>query len=203
MTFRTYEAISMERAATAKIIQIEESGVQDIEINERIVSAAKVYHAIKSTIIRKREISRNTKMKVYKSIFRPILTYGCEGWILDNRTKSKIQSLEMKYLRAVKGITRCDRIRNSDVREELGIKSMTEFIENKQLGWWGHLQRMHNQSQVKQVWEAKPQGRKRKGRPKKTWDEVIAEIITTRGSTWREAKQTALDKKAWFKFIND
>ncbi|XP_031343067.1 uncharacterized protein LOC116170703 [Photinus pyralis] len=109
----------------------------------------------------------------------------------------------MKYLRAVKGITRCDRIRNSDVREELGIKSMTEFIENKQLGWWGHLQRMHNQSQVKQVWEAKPQGRKRKGRPKKTWDEVIAEIITTRGSTWREAKQTALDKKAWFKFIND
>lgn len=38
---------------------------------------------------------------------------------------------------------------NVDIREELEIKSMLDYIEERQLNWWGHLQRMEDISLVK------------------------------------------------------
>ena len=61
------------------------------------------------------------------AVFSPILTLGCESWVLTKRLKSQLQSMEMKYLR-VMGITRLDRVRNVDVRNELEIESLSDKI---------------------------------------------------------------------------
>jgi hypothetical protein len=37
-----------------------------------------------------------------------------------------IQEAEMKYLRTAKGCTRLDQIRNEDIRNDLGISSLSE-----------------------------------------------------------------------------
>src|SRR3978361_1720895 len=80
-------------------VEIENTGVQDAEINKRIQKALNTYYAINSGFISKREVSRETKMGVYKTIVRPILTYGSESWTLTQRQRSKLQAVEMKYLR--------------------------------------------------------------------------------------------------------
>ena len=49
---------------------------------------------------------------------------------------------EMKFLRRTINKTRKDRIRNTQVREETGRRSVTEYIEEKQLKWYGHVKRM-------------------------------------------------------------
>ncbi|CAH2013124.1 unnamed protein product [Acanthoscelides obtectus] len=80
-------------------------------------------------------------MTVYRTVFRPILIFGSESWVLTNRQKIKLQAIDMKYLRAVR-VTRKDKIRNEVIREELGVESVLQRIEENQLKWFGHLVRM-------------------------------------------------------------
>jgi hypothetical protein len=58
----------------------------------------------------------------------PVLSYVSETWTPRKRDWNRIQAAEMKYLRAVKGCTRSDQIRNRDIRNELGISPSSEQI---------------------------------------------------------------------------
>ena len=166
-------------------------------MNERIGKAMRTYHAMNTSIIGKKEISKETKMKIHKTVFRPTLTYGCESRIVTNKLRSKIQAAEMKYPRRVQGVTRSDRIRNVKIREELQIESAAEFIERRQLSWWGHMNRMKECRQVKQVLEAR-----KRGRPRKTWNKSVEKILISKGITWNEAKKLTQNKKEWNKFVH-
>ena len=84
---------------------------------------------------------------------------------------------------------RKNRVRNTQIREDLEVISILDFIEQRQLCWWGHMKRMYSDRMVKQVWEAKSGGRKKRGRPQLTWDGIIGNILRERGLGWREAKR--------------
>ena len=103
----------------------------------------------------------------YTTILRPILLYGSESWALTNKTKSKIQAAEMKILRVIKGVTRRDRLRNVDIRDELGITSILDIVERNKLRWYGHVQRMEEDRLPKIMLEWTPQGRRPVGRPRR------------------------------------
>lgn len=82
---------------------------------------------IKQKFTKKRGITRKTKITIFKTVLRSIT------WELTNIMKSKLQAVEMKYLKVVKGITRKDRIRNDDVRTKLETDSVLEYIKRKQM----------------------------------------------------------------------
>ena len=132
-------------------VKIDSDGKNESEINTRIENTLKLYYSMNNTFINKKEISKKTKINVFKSVYRPVLTFGCESWKLTKSDKRKIQAVEMKYLRRVRGITRMDKIRNEEIRKNLGIESMSKFIEKRQLSWWGHLQRMDDTRPTKQI----------------------------------------------------
>lgn len=77
-------------------------------------------------------LSKETQLSVYRTIFKPILTYGQETWIPSERTRSRIQAIEMRFLRRILNITRRDRIRNAIVREQLGVESLILSVERTQ-----------------------------------------------------------------------
>ena len=45
----------------------------------------------------------------------------------------------MKVLSLIKGVTRLDRLRNDDFRNELVVESILDLIEMGQLHWLGHV----------------------------------------------------------------
>lgn len=181
-------------------VTIERNGNMEQEINERISSASRLYFSL-SSFMSNKAISTKTKMIVYKTVFRPILTYGSESWILTSRLHSKIQALDMKYLRRVKGISKRDRIRNDVVRQELGVESILEVVERNQLKWFGHVIRMRDERQVKNIWKAKAAKKKKRGRPTKTWNDQITAILKKREIQWNQAENLAKNKKEWAKFV--
>ena len=55
----------------------------------------------------------------------------------------------MRVLRLIKGVTRRDRIRNAQIREELHIVPLLDDIDRKKLRWYGHVKRMSEERKPK------------------------------------------------------
>lgn len=184
-------------------VKIHRNGRNEAELTGRVESALKLYHSLSNTFIGKKEVTTKTKLSVYNTVFKPILTYGSESWILTNQMKSRIQATEMKYLRRVKGITRRDRVRNEAIRKDLKVEPVVKTIERQQLKWLGHLVRMGEERQPKRVWQARAAQKRTRGRPRKTWNDAVAETLRDRGLTWNDGKRIGKNKREWAKFVHN
>nr|CAH7713655.1 unnamed protein product [Callosobruchus chinensis] len=172
-------------------------GREDQNLGERISGAGKLFWALNRSCFSKRELSIKTKLKVYKTLVLPVLLWGSESWVLSKRMKQQLQTMEMKFLRRIKGVTRADRIRNEDIRKELGIESVADLLERNQLKWFGHMCRMDSDRQVRKVWDCKTLPRRGRGRPTTSWNQVVEEVIVRKGQTGRNARKLAMDRKQW------
>jgi len=70
------------------------------EIQRRISNANRVYYHI-SVIIRSGNVHRKIKLKLYKTIIRPVLCYGSETWTFSQRAETMVNVFERKILRRV------------------------------------------------------------------------------------------------------
>ncbi|GJQ74624.1 hypothetical protein Trydic_g13459 [Trypoxylus dichotomus] len=71
-------------------------------------------------------------------------TYGNESWIITKANERGIQTSEMRFLRRAPGYTRMDRKRNTDVREELGVRSVNEIMWEYRPNWRRHVKRLED-----------------------------------------------------------
>jgi len=56
------------------------------EIQHRITLGNKAHYA-KQFVFKSRSVSKKSKLKLYYSIIRPTVTYGCETWVLKETIK--------------------------------------------------------------------------------------------------------------------
>lgn len=115
---------------------------------------------------------KETRLKLYKTMVVPILTYGSETWVPSKLDRSKIQAAEMRFLRRVKGCTRLDRIRNDDVRNALNIYNLNHRIDDYKRKWREHIDRMDKCRLPQQIRSYKPTGKRNVGRPFSRWDQL-------------------------------
>jgi hypothetical protein len=78
----------------------------------------------------------------------------------------------MCFLRAVKGCTRHDRLRNEDIRDELGIEPLRDKLNNYRKNGKTHLESMTEERITKQIVQHQPRGRRTAGRPWKGWNQM-------------------------------
>jgi hypothetical protein len=60
-----------------------------VEVNARLTMAYWAYYGLQNNM-KSRIISRNTKTLLYKTLIRPVLTYGAETWVLKVKLKVKV-----------------------------------------------------------------------------------------------------------------
>ncbi|TWW62298.1 hypothetical protein D4764_04G0009450 [Takifugu flavidus] len=107
------------------------------EIDRWIGAESTVMRAFNRSVMVNKELSQKVKLSIYQSIYVRVLTYGHQHWVMTKRTRSRIQAAEMSFLRRVAGLNLRDRVRSSDIREELRIEPLLLHIEMSQLGWLG------------------------------------------------------------------
>jgi hypothetical protein len=90
----------------------------------------------------KKEVTRKTRITVYKTTYIPIIMYRCESWPLSSTHNSQLQATAMRYLRKIEGKTKRDRIRNQIIRTGLWKIPFKEMTELAQLRWFGHVLRI-------------------------------------------------------------
>ena len=172
-------------------VNVGESNVQGVKINNRIAkynsNIGMLYPLLKD-----KNIPQECKAIVYKSILKPILLYGSENWSLTTKTESKLQAAEMRMLRLIKSVTRRDRIRNVNIREELQVRPLLEEIERNKLRWFGHVKRMDTEKKPRKFLEWRPPGKRPTGRPRRRWIEGVEAALKRRGTSLREIEENKI-----------
>lgn len=67
-------------------------------------------------------------------------------WMLGSESKGlpKIETSEMRFLKEVKGGIKADRIRNENIRQELGITPLLQKIQQYKIKYREHVNRMQS-----------------------------------------------------------
>ena len=64
------------------------------EIKRRLLLGWKVMTNLDS-ILKSRDITLSTKVRLVKAMVLPVVTYGCEGWTIKNAERRRIDAFEM------------------------------------------------------------------------------------------------------------
>ena len=132
-------------------------------------------------------------MSIYNVLIKSSLLYGSETWRLTENNKRRVEGTEMDALRRSSRISRKERIRNVTIRQEIGVEeTIVKEIEQNQLTWYDHVQRMAERRLLKIALKWMPKQNRARGRPKKNWMEVIRKAINERNlneGQWEDRKQ--------------
>jgi hypothetical protein len=72
------------------------------EIKSRLNLGNTCYHSVQS-LLSSRLLSRNVKVKIYKTIILPVVLYGCETWSLTQREEHRLMVFENRVQRRIFG----------------------------------------------------------------------------------------------------
>ena len=75
------------------------------EINGRISLGNKPFYA-NQDLFKSKLLSKKSKLRMYQTLVRPVVTYPCETWVLKENIKSKLRVFERKVLRRIHGPTK-------------------------------------------------------------------------------------------------
>jgi len=104
-----------------------------------------------------------------------------ETWRLTENNKRRVEATEMDTLRRSSRISRKERIRNVNVRQQIGLEeTIVKEIEQNQLTWYGHVERMAEGRLPKIALKWMQKQKRARGRPKKNWMEVIRKAMNER-----------------------
>ena len=78
---------------------------------------------------------------MYKTAINLAMVYGAECWLVGMKEERIFHTTEMRMLRRARGKTRLDHVRNVDIWKEAHMYPMAEFLREKRLRWFGHVQR--------------------------------------------------------------
>jgi hypothetical protein len=128
-------------------------------------------------------LSRNVKVKIYKTIIRPVVLYGCETWSLTLREEHRLRVFENRVLRRIFGSKRDEvtgewRTLHSGELHNLYLSSdIIRQIKSRSKRWAGHVARMGEGRKVYRVLVGKPEGKRPLGRPRLRWEDVIRMVV--------------------------
>jgi len=142
---------------------------------------------------------RSAKMQIYKTLTRPVVTYGSETWTLTKSDENLLRIFERKILWKIYGpIQEGDiwRIRNNEeLNRSINGDDIVKFIKAQRIRWLGHVKRMEVGAMPRKMMEGRLFIGRRRGRPRLRWiDDVVADLKVMKIKQWMEKMK---DREKW------
>ncbi len=137
------EGIPLEEVAAFKYLGASfiATGQAVREIESRTNSARMAFNRLHTALWSRREISRKTKSRVYTTLVRTILLYGCETWPLRVEDRKRLEVFDNDCLRHIAKRNRCDRVLCAVLRQRLQLPTLPVLLLQRRLRWVGHAAR--------------------------------------------------------------
>ena len=82
--------------------QFNQTNSTNSEIQTRILSGNRCYYVYEK-LMKSKALNISSKLKIYKSLIRPVVTYGCDAWTLTTRDEQYLIIFERRILRKIFG----------------------------------------------------------------------------------------------------
>jgi hypothetical protein len=144
------------------------------EIKRRLDSGNACYHSVQN-LLPSRLLSKNVKVRIYKTIIFPVVLYGCDTWSLTVREEHKLRVLENRVLRRIFG-PKMDgvtggwiKLHNEELHNLYSSPSKIRIIKSRRMRWVGHVARMEEKRNVYRLLVRNREGKRPLGRPRHRW----------------------------------
>ena len=109
------------------------------------------------------------------SLFVCSMLQGSETWPVRKENVVALQRAGMRMVRWMCGVKLKGRLPSKELRERLGVDDIALVLQQNRLRWYGLVLRKDDDDWVKKCMEYEVEGPRPRGRPKRTWREVVRE----------------------------
>jgi hypothetical protein len=105
-----------------------------------------------------RLLSRNVKVKIYKTIILPVVLYGCETWSLTLSEEHRLRVFKNRVLRRIFGTKRNEvtgewrKLHNEELHNLYSSPNIIRQIKSRRIRWAGHVARMGAERKCTRFW---------------------------------------------------
>jgi hypothetical protein len=136
-------------------------------------------------------LSKNTEIKIYRTITLPVVLYGCETWSLTLREEHRLRVFENRVLRRIFGPKRDEvirewrRLHNDELYDLYSSPNIIRVIKSRRMKWAGHVACMRYRRGAYRILVGRPEGKRPLGRPRRRWEDTIKMDLQEAG--WTES----------------
>jgi len=135
---------------------LNEDNNNQIDLQERIKNANNTYFMLQ-TFFKNKNISKKLKLRLKNIIIDKTLTYSSETWTLIKRDRKQLNIFERKVYRRILGSVYDNEkekwriLTHKEIYASVKKPTIIETIRLNRLRWFGHVQRMEENSIPKRV----------------------------------------------------
>ena len=152
------------------------------EIKSRLKLGNACYHSVQN-LLSSSLLSKNLKIKIYRTIILAVVLYGCETWSPTLREEHRLRVFENRVKRRIFGPKRDEvrgefrKLHNEELNDLYSSPNIMRVIKSRRMRWAGHVARMEEGRGAHKVLVGRPEGKRPLGRPRRRWEIILSWIF--------------------------
>jgi hypothetical protein len=166
-------------------------------IKSRLNSGNACYYSVQN-LLSSCLISKDLKIKLYKTVILLVVLYGCGTWSLTLGDEQRLRVFGPK--REEDGSWR--KLYSDKIHDLYSLPNIARVIISRRMRWAGHMACMGKGRGVYRVLVGRPKGRRPLGRPRHRWEDNIKMDLRKIGIDGTNWIWLAQDRVQWWAFVN-